>query len=692
MSTTDAPSPPANLIAEVRRLDAAATPGPWEADGDHVMTMSDEDITMTMWRDEDAAFIARARTLLPVLADALEATHAERERLRERLFERALRAEDEVTTLRVQLDESKDRAQRRTLAGSGKAELTDDEILAVAVEEGAITAEQRAALQALTGDERTLLTPAHDGHVFAGTWEQFAPLSTGAPCAACGLPIAVGRAPCPGWSRRASEGDALRRVVRAITREAPDDQPNGAAETAVLRFSEALNRLLDLVDADKGDGSDERCAAAQTAAQRLVLLLGTLADQDRALEHALEASNPHAALRAFMAGVPSTDMTREAVEKLADVIRVRMREVATFALAWRDIVREHSRYDWTAFLSVEDALARLAAIGARDAEVRDLLVAWTAFKRGGERVDEVPIVAGRETSLDEEPVPSASTGSFMGRGMVDPHGVLARDLMRAHLNAPTIPAPPPGLVETLAASAAEHKPDVVLHALHVAGGAAAIDVTSIEIVRQREREEHPLLTMSASTTEQRGALVRAGWCDNCPHRQEATCPDPQCARESGADKRGAILPVALSSSTALAEGIALRTMADVASQMVAQGDWQTPELAEAGAALARRLNEEARVLEVGRTPEIVLRAMLDESLRAWSDAEVAFYAAKDETAEEEAAYHTATGALVRVHALQEALGFLRAERAVDMTGVVMADYEARLSGARPLDAPPLEAP
>lgn len=46
--------------AELRRLDAAAAPGPWSADA-------------------DAAFIAAARTAVPALLDALEQTEAERE-------------------------------------------------------------------------------------------------------------------------------------------------------------------------------------------------------------------------------------------------------------------------------------------------------------------------------------------------------------------------------------------------------------------------------------------------------------------------------------------------------------------------------------------------------------------------------------------------------------------------------------
>ena len=32
------------------------------------------------------------------------------------------------------------------------------------------------------------------------------------------------------------------------------------------------------------------------------------------------------------------------------------------------------------------------------------------------------------------------------------------------------------------------------------------------------------------TREQASSLIRAGWCDNCPHREQATCPDQQCPK------------------------------------------------------------------------------------------------------------------------------------------------------------------
>ena len=73
---------PTKLIAEARALDAAATPGPWETgDPEHpgaVWTAADGDtlvarIPAGRWCEADAALIARARTLLPELADRLEA-------------------------------------------------------------------------------------------------------------------------------------------------------------------------------------------------------------------------------------------------------------------------------------------------------------------------------------------------------------------------------------------------------------------------------------------------------------------------------------------------------------------------------------------------------------------------------------------------------------------------------------------
>src|SRR3990167_8283339 len=86
----------ADLIADARALDAEATPGPWfyfisEPGGfergakpagiyPHDDPNDDEAIAFLRTAeqdDTDAAFIARSRTLLPQLADALEAADAE---------------------------------------------------------------------------------------------------------------------------------------------------------------------------------------------------------------------------------------------------------------------------------------------------------------------------------------------------------------------------------------------------------------------------------------------------------------------------------------------------------------------------------------------------------------------------------------------------------------------------------------
>lgn len=69
------------LIAEAKALDKAATPGPWDYNiGQGIVaefSQSSEDAmdnpVATGRTDEDAAFIARARTLVPELVAALEA-------------------------------------------------------------------------------------------------------------------------------------------------------------------------------------------------------------------------------------------------------------------------------------------------------------------------------------------------------------------------------------------------------------------------------------------------------------------------------------------------------------------------------------------------------------------------------------------------------------------------------------------
>ena len=71
----------AGLLSEARKLDAEATPGPWRAEG-CMIRASQRDYIANVYKgkdDEDKHdrdFIARARTLLPQLADALEQAEA----------------------------------------------------------------------------------------------------------------------------------------------------------------------------------------------------------------------------------------------------------------------------------------------------------------------------------------------------------------------------------------------------------------------------------------------------------------------------------------------------------------------------------------------------------------------------------------------------------------------------------------
>ena len=73
------------LIAEARKLDAEATPGEWTAseylDDGRIGILTDNNGIVVALRSgvatkQDAAFIARARTLLPQLAAAYVAYHA----------------------------------------------------------------------------------------------------------------------------------------------------------------------------------------------------------------------------------------------------------------------------------------------------------------------------------------------------------------------------------------------------------------------------------------------------------------------------------------------------------------------------------------------------------------------------------------------------------------------------------------
>jgi hypothetical protein len=71
-----------NLITEARELCEKATPGPWEAGGYGAVCLKSGFKLGNIEGTGNAAFIARSRTLIPELCDALEKANAEIERLR----------------------------------------------------------------------------------------------------------------------------------------------------------------------------------------------------------------------------------------------------------------------------------------------------------------------------------------------------------------------------------------------------------------------------------------------------------------------------------------------------------------------------------------------------------------------------------------------------------------------------------
>jgi hypothetical protein len=74
-----------DLITEARELCEKATPGPWEAtfgmDCRAFIKTPNEDSDFKLYNHADAAFIARSRTLIPELCDALEKAEAENKQL-----------------------------------------------------------------------------------------------------------------------------------------------------------------------------------------------------------------------------------------------------------------------------------------------------------------------------------------------------------------------------------------------------------------------------------------------------------------------------------------------------------------------------------------------------------------------------------------------------------------------------------
>lgn len=142
-----------------------------------------------------------------------------------------------------------------------------------------------------------VLTPVYGGHVHAGTWEHFA-TRRDVNCVACGISVKSdgraiterGEGPdtepnlCPGWQARPIPTTrVLPDVVRGMTREAPDDKPNGPSEEAIEALSEAHLEALESRSDGVVDGILER-----RESDALGHLMHALADDARALRLALE--------------------------------------------------------------------------------------------------------------------------------------------------------------------------------------------------------------------------------------------------------------------------------------------------------------------------------------------------------------------------------------------------------------------
>lgn len=136
-----------------------------------------------------------------------------------------------------------------------------------------------------------LLTPVHGGHVWPGPWEDFIRCDE-AQCAACGRAIrakgffVIEAIECSGWTFGDTTDPILPRVVRAITREAPNDKPNGPVEVMVEKLHAAHLEILGAHDGVKMFVSFHDVKAEGDVIARFV---DALADQDRALRLALEA-------------------------------------------------------------------------------------------------------------------------------------------------------------------------------------------------------------------------------------------------------------------------------------------------------------------------------------------------------------------------------------------------------------------
>lgn len=100
-----------------------------------------------------------------------------------------------------------------------------------------------------------------------------------------------------------------------------------------------------------------------------------------------------------------------------------------------------------------------------------------------------------------------------------------------------------------------------------------------------------------------------------------------------------------------------------------------------------------RLAPVKPSPRVVLEAMLRAYEAAALDAIAAFYAAEDMSGDERAAWERFSSLETLTNELRRDVGaaICGKFKAPTILSGLWADYEARLRGERPLDAPPLEA-
>jgi hypothetical protein len=97
----------------------------------------------------------------------------------------------------------------------------------------------------------------------------------------------------------------LARVVAAITREAPNDQPNGPTETAIDALHAAHLSMLDVV-LPLVDGDPAAQGALRAEGDRIAELVSATADDVRALRLAGEANERRAAVEPWREPRPQT--------------------------------------------------------------------------------------------------------------------------------------------------------------------------------------------------------------------------------------------------------------------------------------------------------------------------------------------------------------------------------------------------